>query len=130
MFEFANLRNLIGLGRGTILPPTAMLSLSTFLEKNDLSTRRNDMKNAFSGFMVFILAMYLTAIPSRGSSETPEIKFDHNHTFAETVAYLEAVQKSFPNITKLHTIGKSFEGRDLLVLEISNQKTGKGLYKD
>jgi hypothetical protein len=62
-------------------------------------------------------------------AQGPEIRFDHNHTFNEVVDYLEAVEAAFPSITRLHTIGQSYQGRDLLVLEITNRDTGEGLSK-
>lgn len=58
-----------------------------------------------------------------------ELKFEFNHTFGEVVDYLNGLTKTYPNITKLHNIGKSFLGRDLLVLEITNKATGGGLEK-
>lgn len=59
----------------------------------------------------------------------PPIKFDHVHTYAEVVDYLEQVVEAYPQITKLHTIGKSFLGKDLLVLELTNMETGDGISK-
>ena len=58
-----------------------------------------------------------------------ELKFEFNHTFGEVVDYLKGLTKTYPNITKLHNIGKSFLGNDLLVLEITNKSTGEGLTK-
>ncbi len=73
--------------------------------------------------------MLFTATSGRGESSTPELKFDHNHSYSEVVAYLKGVTKAYPNITRLHTIGKSYLGRFLLVLEITNNATGKALEK-
>ncbi|MFC1565260.1 M14 family metallopeptidase, partial [candidate division KSB1 bacterium] len=55
--------------------------------------------------------------------------FDHNHTFSETVDYLNSVVRAYPDITKLHVIGKSYLGKDLIVIEITNHETGDGLSK-
>jgi hypothetical protein len=63
------------------------------------------------------------------SAAVEKLSFDHNYTFAETVRYLNEVIKAHPKITELHTIGKSYLGKDLLVLEITNQETGQGLEK-
>ena len=81
----------------------------------------------FAAAPMLALLLALTATPSR--AQTASISFDHNHTFSEVVDYLDAVVAAYPSITKLHTIGKSYEGRDLLVLEITNQQTGAGLTK-
>jgi hypothetical protein len=37
---------------------------------------------------------------------------------------LQQLHRQYPKLTELHTIGKSIEGRDLWVLEISNKDTG------
>ena len=63
------------------------------------------------------------------ATTAPELKFDHNHTYSEVVAYLQGVTKAYPNITRLHNIGKSYMGKDLLVLEITNRATGDALEK-
>ncbi|KPJ89523.1 MAG: hypothetical protein AMS18_12380 [Gemmatimonas sp. SG8_17] len=82
-----------------------------------------------------ILAAVLLAVPLLAFSsppcvaQAPELVFDHNHTYAEVVDYLQRVVRTYPNITRLHTIGQSFEGRDLLVLEVTNQRTGDALTK-
>jgi hypothetical protein len=76
---------------------------------------------------MFALLLALPATP--GLAQGPDIQFDHNHTYSEVVEYLDAVVAAYPSITKLHTIGKSYQGRDLLVLEITNQGTGDGLSK-
>jgi hypothetical protein len=62
-------------------------------------------------------------------AQRPAIEFDHNHTYAEVVDYLQQVVRAYPDITKLHTIGQSYEGRDLVVLEVTNQSTGDALSK-
>lgn len=59
----------------------------------------------------------------------PEIDFDHIHTYQEVVDYLNAVRAYYPMLTELHTIGKSYLGKDLLVLEITNKETGEGATK-
>ncbi len=43
MFEFAEERALVGLARGTIVPPTALLSLSAFLNEHGVSTSFLDL---------------------------------------------------------------------------------------
>lgn len=80
-------------------------------------------------FTVFSILLFLTAPVYPRGAEVPELSFDHNHTFQETAAYLKAVAAARPQIARLHAIGKSFQDRDLLVLEITNRETGKGLDK-
>ena len=80
-------------------------------------------------FTVVFLALPLGLNPPPAGAQNAEIAFDHNHTLAEVVDYLEAVVDAYPTLARIHTIGKSYEGRDLLVLEITNQATGDGLSK-
>ena len=63
------------------------------------------------------------------SVQGQDLKFDHNHTNSEVADYLKGLEKSYSGIIKLHNIGKSYLGNDLLVLEITNKSTGKGLEK-
>ena len=74
-----------------------------------------------------IFGLLLTCVAASAAVE--KLSFDHNYTFAETVRYLNEVVKAYPKITQLHTIGKSYLGKDLLVLEITNKDTGQGLTK-
>jgi len=73
--------------------------------------------------MAFVATFHGTAF------SVPKLEFDHNYTFKEVVAYLQELTKDYPNITKLHNIGKSYLGKDLLVLEITNQTNRKALEK-
>ena len=89
-----------------------------------MKRRIQSIANLLSVSLV-LFASYSPAQPTQG----PDLEFDHNHTFAEVVHYLNDVAGAYPNITKLHTIGKSYLGKDLLVLEITNQSTGAGKEK-
>ncbi len=42
------------------------------------------------------------------------------HTYAETVAELQALHAAYPDLTRLETLGQSLEGRDILALKISD----------
>ena len=63
------------------------------------------------------------------SGAEPELTFDHIHTYQEVADYLEDVVGFYPRLTALHRIGRSYLGKDLLVLEITNQETGEGSSK-
>ena len=52
----------------------------------------------------------LTAQPS-----TPMLKFDHNHTYGEIRDYFEDIARNHSNIATILKIGKSYQGRDLLI---------------
>ena len=79
--------------------------------------------------LVFLLLMMCLFADYGFSASVPKLTFDHNYSFAEVVKYLNDVTKNYPQITKLHNIGKSYKGKDLLVIEITNKETGKTLEK-
>ena len=45
--------------------------------------------------------------------------FKHHH-YHEMVEFLKEINDSYPNITHLHSVGKSVQGRDLWVMVISS----------
>ncbi|MFC1640288.1 M14 family metallopeptidase [Gemmatimonadota bacterium] len=73
-----------------------------------------------NGFSLELLTANTTA---------PEIVFDHIHTYQEVSDYLDEVVGFYPQLTALHTIGQSYLGKDLLVIEITNQTTGEASSK-
>jgi len=77
--------------------------------------------------LVFVTIFTLTIPINQAFAQ--KLEFDHNHTFKEVVGYLNKVASSKSDIARLHTIGKSYLGNDLLVLEITNKKTGKAMQK-
>lgn len=83
-----------------------------------------------TGRLAAIVLAAVAASPAPAATQAaPKILFDHTHTFAETAAYLNEVAKAYPDITRLHTIGKSFLGKDLLLLEITRRQTGEAARK-
>ncbi len=84
----------------------------------------------FGLFSTLVLMIGMTAVlTGAAAADVKPLSFDHNYTFAEVVDYLNHVTAEFPNITKLYQIGKSYEGRDLLVLEITRQGEREALEK-
>jgi murein tripeptide amidase MpaA len=55
---------------------------------------------------------------------TVSIAFDKYHRYAELVEDMKALAEAYPNLSRLYSIGKSYEGRDLWLLEITNSATG------
>ncbi len=80
--------------------------------------------------VAFLLALTVLVFSTNPLvADAPEVLFDHIHAFSEVVDYLDGVVASYPEIAKLHKIGKSYLGKDLLVLEITNKANGEGLEK-
>lgn len=56
---------------------------------------------------------------------TDKLTFDHYHTPDVMYAWYRKWAEQFPEITELYEVGKSFEGRSILQMTITNKKTGK-----
>lgn len=54
-----------------------------------------------------------------------ELDFQHYHTVEETLALLQGWAKGHPDLIDLYSVGKSFEGREIWQLTLTNKKTGK-----
>jgi len=54
-----------------------------------------------------------------------EMDFAHYHKYAEIVSFLNTWAKEHPDIVDLYSVGKTFEGRDIWQITITNKKTGK-----
>lgn len=52
------------------------------------------------------------------------IDFSRYHTYAELTAHLEELVAAYPGLAALSSIGKSYEGRELWLVQITNQATG------
>ncbi len=53
-----------------------------------------------------------------------EMDFSHYHTYGEVVAFLKDWEVRYPGIVSLYSVGKSFEGRDIWQMTITNKATG------
>ena len=59
--------------------------------------------------------------PARtGTRQNIEINFTRYHSYEEVTEILESVAEAFPEISVLHSIGKTYEGRDVWALKISD----------
>lgn len=78
------------------------------------------LKNRLNTFIFLFFCIALNA-----QKEDPlNPKWDAYHSTSEAYVLLSTWAKEYPNLTKLYSIGKTLKGTDLMVLEISNQKTG------
>ncbi len=53
-----------------------------------------------------------------------EMDFTHYHRSDEVVEFLQKWEKDYPNLVSLYSVGKSFEGRDIWQMTITNKSTG------
>ena len=59
-------------------------------------------------------------------ARTPgEMDFLHYHTYDEVVAFLKKWAADYPQLVDLYSVGKSFEGRDIWQITITNKSTGR-----
>lgn len=63
--------------------------------------------------------------------DRPEVRlsFDHFYDQAELTAALKELQKAYPDLMKLESIGKSYQGRDIWAVIINNPATGPAEHK-
>lgn len=59
------------------------------------------------------------------------MKFDPSkyYKYDELVAQMKQWNKDYPDLTKLYSIGKTYEGRDMWLIELTNIETGEGKHK-
>jgi murein tripeptide amidase MpaA len=54
------------------------------------------------------------------------ITFDKYHKYGEIRDFLQECVKEYPDLCRIECIGKSYEGREIQMLEITNHKAGPG----
>lgn len=82
--------------------------------------------------IAFVLAFVSSVSYSQKASDPQfRIKLDFNrwHDVPELYSDLERLEKVFPKFLKLQSIGKSYEGRDIMLMTINNPDTGPELNK-
>ena len=50
--------------------------------------------------------------------------FSHYYRYDELTSFLKVAAEQYPHLARLQSIGKSYEGRDIWLLELSNQEVG------
>ena len=60
---------------------------------------------------------------------TDTLTFDTYHTAQVMYTWLERWAEAYPNLVDLYEVGKSFEGRPILQVTLTNKETGKDLDK-
>lgn len=91
-------------------------------------------KKLYTSFICFALAIFSIAEISAqekffraiGTPHQPEVKVSWNryYTYDGVVDIMQKIAKAYPNLTRLESIGKSVEGRDIWLLAVSDFKTG------
>ncbi|HLN54480.1 MAG TPA: M14 family metallopeptidase [Bacteroidales bacterium] len=91
------------------------------------------MKKIYSSLTIFLLlAAFCSAQDDRffgaaGTPGSPKVQASWNkyYTYKGVADLCNSLQKAFPDLVKVESIGKSVQGRDLLVLTVSDKKAGE-----
>lgn len=75
--------------------------------------------------VTLVWGLAVLALPA-GASAQLSLSHDRYHSFAEMTAFLQEAARRYPDLARLTSIGKSHQGRELWLLEITNRKTGPG----
>jgi hypothetical protein len=75
-------------------------------------------------FLGFVLLVFLGV--GYPQAEKVQLTYDHYHSNDEIREILQKLEKVYPELIKVRPIGKSFEGRNLMMAEITNYSTGSG----
>lgn len=59
----------------------------------------------------------------------PNVQFNRFYRYAELTRILKAYEKEYPNLIKVESIGKSYEGRDVWLVRATNFKSGSDAEK-
>ena len=57
------------------------------------------------------------------------LDFKHYHTYTEMVSWFKKWEKAYPDLVDLYVAAKSFGGRDIYQLTVTNKKTGPDTVK-
>lgn len=72
-----------------------------------------------------------SALKALGAPNNPKVQASWNrfYDYRELTSILQNLNKAYPQLSKLESIGKTFEGRDIWCITITNRKTGDDLSK-
>lgn len=80
--------------------------------------------------LIFLISILNSSTQCHAQEEDPmNPAWDRYHSTEETHSLLRTWAQAFPDLTKLYVIGKTLEGTDLMVMEITNKKTGEAATK-
>ncbi|MBI2430345.1 MAG: peptidase M14, partial [Ignavibacteriales bacterium] len=67
-----------------------------------------------------------SALKAMGAPNNPKVEVAWNRYYDSKQLYeiMKRIEKAYPNLAKVYSIGKSVEGRDMWAMTISNSKSG------
>jgi Zinc carboxypeptidase len=78
---------------------------------------------------ILLALLIASALPAQKAEITVPLRFDQYYTLDQVYAALKALNKAYPQLTTLETVGASEEGRPLMAMTVNNPKTGAALDK-
>lgn len=81
-----------------------------------------------TGFALLIMLLAAT-LPAQKPEIIVPLRFDQYYSLDQVYAALQALNKAYPQLTTLETVGKSEEGRPIMAMTVNNPKTGAALDK-
>jgi hypothetical protein len=81
-----------------------------------------------AGFTL-LLMLFASTLPAQKAEITVPLRFDQYYPLDQVYAALKALNKAYPQLTTLETVGTSEEGRPLMAMTVNNPKTGAALDK-
>jgi len=79
--------------------------------------------------LILVLMLFASTLPAQKPEVTVPLRFDQYYTLDQVYQALRALNKAYPQLTTLETVGPSEEGRPLMVMTVNNPKTGAALDK-
>jgi len=86
------------------------------------------VKKILLATLILVLA---ASVPAQNQTAkiTASLRFDHYYTLEQVYEAVQAINKAYPEMTKVEEIGKSEEGRPIYGVTVNNPKTGPALSK-
>ena len=97
-----------------------------------IMTRRLSLLASSALLLLAMTIMPQTVFGQKSASDPAfKVKLDFNrwHDIPELYADMERLEKAFPEFLTMESIGKSYNGLDIMVMKINNPKTGNEMSK-
>ena len=110
---------------------SGILLISTLLSAQpgspgSASNKKNKSEQyTLSGFRHGVSFFPKVKLPGVQYESTDTLGFDRYHSLDVIYSWLRKWENEFPDLVDLYEIGKSFEGRPILQITVTNKKTGK-----
>jgi hypothetical protein len=84
------------------------------------------MKKLLLLALILVLA---ASVPAENAKIPVPLRFDHYYSLEQVYEAVQAINRAYPEMTKLEEVGKSEEGRPIYAVTVNNPKTGPSLSK-